>query len=120
MAKILLVDDTPGNRVLGEKLLRVAGHQVVLATTASEAIATASEQQPDLVLLDLGLPDIDGWEALRRMREMPATSRLRIVAFTAHAMTGDRDKAIAAGFDGYMSKPIEMATFAKTVEAHLR
>ncbi len=119
MAKILVVDDTPANRVLVEKLLKMAGHIVVVAETGLGAVATAKEQHPDLVLLDLGLPDIDGWEALRQIRASPETGTLRVVAFTAHAMVGDKEKAIAAGFDGYMSKPIDVGTFAQTVGGFL-
>lgn len=119
MAKILVVDDTPANRALVDKLLRAAGHAVVLADTGAGAVAGALEHQPDLVLLDLGLPDIDGWEALQRIRAAPETATLRVVAFTAHAMVGDRERALAAGFDGYMSKPIDVGTFVQTVGGHL-
>ena len=119
MAKILLVDDTPANRVLAEKLLRIAGHSVMTAETGEGAVTSAKDQCPDLVLLDLGLPDFDGWEALRRIRATPETTALRVIAFTAHAMVGDKEKAIAAGFDGYMSKPIDVGTFAQTVGSFL-
>lgn len=120
MAKILLVEDTPANRALATKLLRGAGHEVLEATDAAAGLVLAASAQPDLVLLDLGLPDMDGWTALRRLREDAATRDLRVIAFTAHAMVGDRERALAAGFDGYMSKPIEFGTFVPTVLSHLR
>jgi CheY-like chemotaxis protein len=121
VATILLVEDTPANRALATKLLQAAGHEVVSAETAGEGITLARERLPDLVLMDLGLPDMDGWQALKELRrdDGPA-SRLRIVAFTAHAMLGDRDRALAAGFDDYLSKPIDFATFADTVQGLLR
>jgi len=119
MARILVVEDTPGNRALATKLLKGAGHEVVVALDAASGLDLAASHHPDLVLLDLGLPDMDGWEALRRLRADDRTKKLRVVAFTAHAMVGDREKALAAGFDGYMSKPIEFATFVPTVTSYL-
>jgi CheY-like chemotaxis protein len=116
VATILLVDDTPANRALATKLLRAAGHEVLSSGTAASGIALAREWLPDLVLMDLGLPDMDGWQALREIRgDAGAVAGLRVVAFTAHAMLGDRDRALAAGFDDYLSKPIDFATFADTV-----
>jgi two-component system, cell cycle response regulator DivK len=115
MATILLVEDTPANLALAAKLLRTAGHEVLAAETAASGVALACERLPDLVLLDLGLPDMDGWEALRRIRAHEAATNLRVVAFTAHAMVGDPERAIAAGFDGYLSKPIDFTSFARTV-----
>jgi CheY-like chemotaxis protein len=115
MATILIVEDTPANLALATKLLHAAGHEVLAADTAADGIALATQRRPDLVLLDLGLPDVDGWEALRRLRAEPHGQALRVVAFTAHAMVGDRERALAAGFDGYLSKPIDFATFAASV-----
>ena len=116
MATILLVEDTPANRALATKLLRAAGHEVLTAETATAGIAMARERLPDLVLMDLGLPDMDGWQALGEIRAGEgAVARLRVVAFTAHAMLGDRERALAAGFDDYLSKPIEFTTFAARV-----
>ena len=117
MATILVVEDTPANRALATKLLRAAGHEVLSADTAASGIALARERLPDLVLMDLGLPDVDGWHALREIRaDGGAVARLRVVAFTAHAMLGDRDRALEAGFDDYLSKPIVFDTFADTVQ----
>lgn len=120
MAQILLVEDTPANRALATKLLRAAGHEVLTADNAAEGIVLAQERLPDLVLMDLGLPDMDGWQALREIRADPGpVAGLRVVAFTAHAMLGDRERALAAGFDGYLSKPIDFTTFADTVKGLL-
>jgi CheY-like chemotaxis protein len=112
---ILLVEDTPANLALASKLLRAADHEVLTAETADAGITLARERHPELVLMDLGLPDRDGWQALREIRADPSTKDLRVVAFTAHAMLGDHERVLAAGFDGYLSKPIDFATFAKTV-----
>ena len=119
MATILLVEDTPANLALAEKLLRLAGHDVLKTVTGAAGLAAAREGQPDLVLLDLGLPDIDGWQVLERIRSDARTSTLRVVAFTADAMVGDRERILSRGFDGYISKPIEFATFAGTVAEFL-
>ncbi len=119
MATILVVEDTPANLALATKLLRVAGHEVLTSDTAAAGVAMARDRLPDLVLLDLGLPDMDGWQALREIRADARAGALRIVAFTADAMVGDRERALAGGFDGYMSKPIDFATFAEGVERYL-
>lgn len=120
MTTVVLVEDTPANLVLAAKLLRAAGYEVLTAETAAAGIALARERLPDLVLMDLGLPDMDGWEALREIRADRGTAGLRVVAFTAHAMIGDRARVLAAGFDGYLSKPIDFATFAQSVGDLLR
>jgi two-component system, cell cycle response regulator DivK len=119
VATILLVEDTAANRVLAVKLLRAAGHEVIEAADGVAALVEAQTQHPDLVLMDLSLPGIDGWEALRRLRADGSTRTLRIVAVTAHAMAGTREAAFAAGFDGYVSKPIDAASFADTVSRFL-
>lgn len=119
MATILLVEDTAATLVLARKLLRVAHHDVLTAETAEIGLALARQRLPDLVLLDLVLPGMDGWQALTELRADPETSDLRVVAFTAHAMVGDGGRALAAGFDGYLSKPIDFATFSASVGALL-
>jgi CheY-like chemotaxis protein len=119
MATILVVEDTPGNLALATKLLSAAGHHVLVASTGTEGITSALQRRPDLVLMDLGLPDMDGWQALEAIRAEPEGADLRVVAFTAHAMVGDRERALASGFDGYLSKPIDAATFADSVAEHL-
>ena len=119
MSTILLVEDTLANRVLAVKLLKAAGHQVIEAHDGPTGIVEAQDKQPDLVLMDLSIPGLDGWEAIRRLRSDGRTRDLRVVALTAHAMAGTRDKAIAAGFDGYMSKPIDVLSFADTIASFL-
>jgi CheY-like chemotaxis protein len=119
MATILLVEDTPANRALATKLLHAAGHVVLTADNAADGIAQVRSHLPDLVLMDLGLPDMDGRKALGVIRADPRIAEIRVVAFTAHAMVGDRERALAEGFDGYLSKPIEFATFADSVAAYL-
>jgi two-component system cell cycle response regulator DivK len=116
MATVLVVEDIPANRALATKLLRGAGHEVLSADTAEAGLRLAGERTPDLILMDLGLPDMDGWQALERLRAEPGTADIRVIAFTAHAMAGDRDRVLEAGFDGYISKPIEFATFADSVD----
>jgi CheY-like chemotaxis protein len=119
MATILVIEDTPANQALAGKLLRAAGHEVLVASDATSGLAMARDRAPDLVLLDLGLPDMTGWDALSLFRSDDRTRALRVIAFTAHAMVGDRERALAAGFDGYMSKPIDYTTFAPSIARHL-
>jgi len=120
MALIVVVEDTPANLALATKLLSAAGHDVAIANTGADGIRLVAERSPDLVLMDLGLPDIGGREAMRTIRSTLADGpRLKVIAFTAHAMVGDRERALADGFDGYLSKPIEFATFVESVEALL-
>jgi two-component system cell cycle response regulator DivK len=116
MATILLVESIPSSLALAHKLLRAAHHDVLTAETAETGLDIARERQPDLVLLGLGLPDLNGWQALAEIRANPATAGLRVVAFTAQAMVGDHRRVMEAGFDGYLSKPIDFATFSRTVE----
>lgn len=115
MARILVIEDTPANLALATKLLQVAGHQVIAAECALEGLSLADQSLPDLVLMDLGLPDLDGYEAMHKLRGNRRTAHLRIVAFTAYAMPADHERALAGGFDGYLTKPIQFATFATDV-----
>ena len=108
MVRILLVEDNEMNRdMLSRRLVR-AGHEVVIAVDGQEAIDKALAEAPDVVLMDLSLPVIDGWKATRRLRADPATAGLRIIALTSHAMAGDREKALAAGCDDYDPKPLDL------------
>jgi CheY-like chemotaxis protein len=108
VARILLVEDNEMNRdMLSRRLLR-NGHEVLLAVDGQQAIEVARAEQPDVVLMDLSLPVIDGWEATRRLRADPATAGLRIIALTSHAMAGDRERALAAGCDDYDTKPLDL------------
>lgn len=119
MSVILLVEDVEDNRELARMLLEVDGHDVIEAHTGTEAITQAQAHRPALILMDLSLPEMDGWEATRLIQSDPATADIPIVAVTAHAMAGDRDRVMAAGFVGYITKPIEVSGFAAEVGKYL-
>lgn len=118
-ARILAVDDVLHNLELLTYLLQAAGHQVVGATTGSEALLLAADRRPDLVVLDLQLPDLDGYEVLAQLRAHPDLADIPVIAVTAYAMVGDRDAALAAGFDGYLSKPIDPMTLTGAIDTYL-
>ncbi len=119
MARILIVEDSPDIRVLIRMLLEPAGHQILTAADGREGVETTRREKPDLVLMDLSLPVLSGWEATRQIKGDPATSSITVLAVTAHAMQGDRDRAMAAGCDGFLSKPIDEETFASEVASWL-
>ena len=109
MPKILLIEDNEMNRdMLSRRLLR-KGYQVILAVDGESGVAMAAAESPDLILLDMSLPILDGWEAARRLKAWTATRHIPVIALTAHAMSGDREKALAAGCDDYDTKPIELS-----------
>ena len=119
MAKILLVEDNEMNRdMLSRRLVR-KGHEVVMAVDGEQAVAMASSAAPDLILMDMSLPVIDGWEATRRVKAAEASSGIPIIALTAHAMSGDRERALGAGCDDYDTKPIEMTRLLEKIDALL-
>lgn len=120
MAKILLVEDNDMNRDMLARRLARKNHEVLIAVTGDEAIAMAGAAAPDLILMDLSLPGIDGWEATRRIKAERATSFIPIIALTAHAMAGEREKALAAGADDYETKPIEFARLLEKIETVVR
>ena len=117
--KILLIEDNPVNRRLAEFLLRSQGYRVCEAATAEEAFELLKAERPDLILMDVQLPGIDGLEAARRLKQDLTTCNIPVVAVTSYAMKGDREKALAAGCVGYITKPIDKATFAQQVAALL-
>lgn len=117
--RVLIVDDNPINLELASLVLRSAGMAVDTADGAEAALALLAHTRPDLVLLDIQMPHVDGLALLRQLRAEPATAGLVVVAFTAYAMKGDRERLLAAGCDGYISKPIEVATFAEQVRSLL-
>ena len=107
MTKILLVEDNEMNRdMLSRRLIR-KGYEVVMALDGHQAVEMASGENPDLIIMDMSLPVIDGWEATRRLKAMPETRNVPVIALTAHAMAGDREKALAAGCDEFDTKPVE-------------
>ena len=117
-AKILVVEDNPRNMKLVRDVLQATGYRILEATTAERAVELAAEHGPNLVLMDIQLPDGDGVEALGRLRADESTAAIPVVALTAQAMEGDRERFLAAGFDGYVSKPIDIARLAATVKQY--
>lgn len=106
--KILYVEDNEDNIYVVKNRFTRAGFTVLVATDGEQGVAMASAERPDLILMDLRLPVLDGWEATRRIKAQPETRHIPIIALTAHAMTGDREKALAAGCDDFDTKPVEM------------
>ncbi len=119
MAKILLVEDNEMNRDMLSRRLQRKGYDVEIAIDGKDGIKKATSGRFDLVLMDMSLPEIDGWEVTRLLREEPATKELPIIALTAHAMEGDREKALDAGCDDYDTKPIELPRLLSKIEALL-
>jgi len=107
MAKILYIEDTENNRILVERKLRRSGHTVVCAAEADAGLSVAARERPDLILMDMGLPGVDGWEATRRLKADSALRHIPVIALTAHAMAGDRERALEAGCDEYDTKPFD-------------
>jgi len=108
MPKILLVEDNEFNRDMLSRRLERKGFHIVLAVDGIQAVKMASTESPDLILMDMSLPEIDGWEATRRIKSQATTQSIPVIALTAHAMAGDREKALEAGCDDYDTKPIEI------------
>jgi CheY-like chemotaxis protein len=104
---LLLVEDNEDNRIIYTTVLRHVGYRVVEAVDGAQAIALARSVVPDLILMDISIPEVDGWEATRILRRDPITKDIPIIALTAHAMTDDREKATALGFTSYLAKPVE-------------
>lgn len=119
MTKILLVEDNEMNRDMLSRRLERKGYQVVLAVDGESGVEMAGSQAPDLVLMDMSLPVLDGWEATRRLKAAPATRHIPVIALTAHAMSSDRDRALQAGCDEYDTKPIELSRLLGKIEALL-
>ena len=120
MARILLVEDNEMNRdMLSRRLIR-RGYDVILAEDGQEGIDAAATQAPDIILMDMSLPVVDGWEATRRLKDAPATAWIPVVALTAHALTDDREKATRAGCDAYETKPVELPRLLETIERLLQ
>ena len=115
--KLLVVDDNEMNRdMLSRRLLR-KGFEVVIAVDGREGVDKASSESPDLILLDMSLPVMDGWEAAGHLKTNPATREIPVLALTAHAMDGDREKALAAGCDDYDTKPVNFARLLEKISA---
>lgn len=117
--KILIVEDNEQNLYLATYLLKSSGYTVCVARTGLEGLTTALAEQPDLILMDLQLPEMDGYEATRRLKSDPATRHIPVVAVTSYAMLDDRAKALAAGCAGHLEKPLAPETFVASVAAFL-
>ena len=115
-SKILVVEDNDNNRDMLTRRLQRKGFTVVAAVDGEEAQAVARAESPDLILMDMSLPVMDGWEATRRLKADPATKAIPVIALTAHAMAGDRDKALEAGCDDYDTKPIDLPRLLEKIE----
>ncbi len=119
MKKILVVEDNPVNRSLLEEVLQAHGYEVLIAKNGEEGIEKAKAEQPDLILMDIYMPGMDGYEAARNIRDDPASSSIKIIAVTSLAMKGDRERILEAGFEAYMSKPIDTRALARLVKEML-
>jgi two-component system cell cycle response regulator DivK len=116
--RILVVEDNEKNMKLFRDVLVATGYRTLEATTGAEAVDMASEHQPDLVLMDIQLPDLDGVQALHRLRANAHTAEIPVLALTAQAMRGDRERFLAEGFDGYVSKPVNVRELIAIVRQH--
>jgi CheY-like chemotaxis protein len=119
MAKILLVEDNEMNRDMLSRRLQRKGFAVVIAEDGKSGVAMAASEAPDLILLDMSLPLLDGWEVARQIKAGPKTRSIPIIALTAHAMTGDRERALEAGCDEYDTKPVEFPRLLTKIESIL-
>ena len=119
MPKILLVEDNEDNRDMLARRLTRKGYEVALAVDGGEGVAQAAALMPDIILMDMSLPVLDGWEATRQIKADPATQNIPIIALTAHAMAGDRDKAVAAGCNDYDTKPVDLPRLLEKIEVLL-
>ena len=115
--KILYVEDNDDNIYMLEKRLKRAGFTVLIARDGAQGVAMAAAELPDVILMDLGLPVLDGWEATRRIKAAPQTKHIPVIALTANAMTGDREKAIAAGCDDSDTKPVDLTRLLGKIQA---
>lgn len=119
MPKILYVEDNEDNIYMLTRRLKQQGFEVVVAGDGAEGLAMAASQTPDLIVMDLGLPTLDGWEATRRLKAAPETKRIPVIALSAHAMEGDREKALAAGCDDYDTKPVNFPRLLEKIQTIL-
>jgi CheY-like chemotaxis protein len=117
MQKILLVEDNEMNRDMLSRRLQRRGYEVVIAVDGNEGVSMATSEKPDLVLMDMSLPVMDGWEATRALKAAAGTKAIPVIALTAHAMSTDREKALEAGCDDYDTKPIELPRLLEKMEA---
>lgn len=119
MKKILLVEDNELNRDMLSRRLLKRGYSILMAIDGAEGIAMAASELPDLILMDMSLPVVDGWTATRRLKEDTATAGIPVIGLTAHAMEGDREKCLAAGCEDYDTKPVDLPRLLAKIEALL-
>lgn len=119
MSKILYIEDNPQNMRLVRKILNHAGYNVVEAETGLDGVRVADTERPDLIFVDVNLPDIDGLEVTARLKSDPTLAMIPVIALTANAMVGDREKALQAGCDGYLPKPVSRSDLLRTVDEFL-
>ncbi len=119
MSRILYIEDTENNRILVKRRLEKSGYEVLTAENACEGISRARAAMPDLILMDMGMPGVDGWCATRQLKADPELKRIPVIAVTAHAMQGDRQKALEAGCDEYETKPFDFARLIGKIQALL-
>jgi two-component system, cell cycle response regulator DivK len=115
--KILLVEDNEMNRDMLKRRLERKGYRVAVAVDGRQGLEMAASEAPDLILMDMSLPEIDGWEAARRLKSDPACARIPLIALTAHAMSGDREKALEAGCDDYDTKPVDLPRLLEKIQS---
>jgi CheY-like chemotaxis protein len=120
LSKILLVEDNEMNRDMLTRRLQRRGYEVVVAVDGAQGLAMAQSETPAIVLMDISLPVLDGWEATRRLKMAPETRSIPVIALTAHAMTGDRERCIEAGCDDFDTKPVEIARLVGKIETLLQ
>ena len=120
MPRILLVEDNEMNLDMLSRRLQRNGYEVVIAMDGEAGVTMAASERPDLILMDMSLPVLDGWEATRRLKGMPETAAIPVIALTSHAMAGDREKAIEAGCDDYDTKPVDFERLLVKIEALLK
>ena len=118
-ARILIIEDNKANLELAEYLLKASGYTTLTAMDGEEGVRTARKEHPDLIICDLQMPIMDGYEVVRELKKDPLLRSIPVIAVTALSMPGDRNQVMSAGFDGYLSKPIDPETFAGTVEGFL-
>jgi CheY-like chemotaxis protein len=118
-ARILVVEDNPDNRILITDVLTSLDYEVLIAVDGEEGVAKARTEKPDLILMDLSLPQMDGWTATQQIRGIPSLKGVKIIALTAHAMVGDRERALEAGCDDYLSKPLDLKELAGKLTEYL-
>jgi two-component system cell cycle response regulator DivK len=119
MPKILYIEDTENNRILVTRRLEKKGYRVLTAENVEQGFALANAEMPDLILMDMGMPGTDGWTATRSLKADPKLQHIPVIALTAHAMQGDREKALSAGCDDYETKPFDFPRLFEKIEAHL-